>query len=363
MILTPPLSLKRATSWFIGISALLSLQLDMGAKAQGFSLLQIAPAAAEETVEPHATGSALPRPAHEPASKLKATLKAPAKAGQAPAAVAAPATPDAEGALAAGLREKDEAAIEAVKKLGAMDTPRALDVLLTEVAIGVSPKVADAALDVLAAKKAPESIAVLGLYAQHRNPELRRKALLALAALPEPGTAAAKPAPAAKDKPAAAASFVPNKAVTPLLLTALSDQSAEVRAVAAEALGARREKSAEPKLIKLLQRKDPSAPVALGLIGGADTARALGEMIGNVPDRLITETLGELLRRPDFGPDPVRLEVVKTLGKMPGAQTLDILTDYVKATAKESKEALARKDKERPSRIEANKIIEQRTAK
>lgn len=363
MILTPPLSLKRATSWFIGISALLSLQLDMGAETRGFSLLRIAPAAAEETVEPHATGSALPRPAHEPASKLKATLKAPAKAGQAPAAVVAPLTPDAEGTLAAGLRDgKDEAAIEAVKKLGALDTPRALDVLLTEIAIGVSPKVADAALDVLAAKKAPESIEVLGLYAQHRNPELRRKALVALAALPEPGTAAPKAAAAAKDKPAAA-SFVPNKAVTPLLLTALSDQSAEVRAVAAEALGARREKSAEPKLIKLLQRKDPSAPGALGQIGGADTARALGEMIGNVPDRLITETLGELLRRPDFGPDPVRLEVVKTLGKMPGAQTLDILTDYVKATAKESKEALAHKDKERPSRIEANKIIEQRTAK
>jgi hypothetical protein len=124
--------------------------------------------------------------------------------------------------------------------------------------------------------------------------------------------------------------------------------------VAAGALGARHEKSAEPALIQLLLRKDPAAPPALGQIGGPDTARALAEMIGNVPDGMILQTLGELLRRPDFGPEPVRVQVVKTVGKMPGSQTLDILGDYVTDTAK---------DKLRPSRVEAQKIIEQRTAK
>ena len=89
----------------------------------------------------------------------------------------------------------------------------------------------------------------------------------------------------------------------------------------------------------------------------ADTARALSEMIGNVPDSFITETLGLLLLRPDFGPDPLRLEVVKTLGKLPGSQPIDILSDYLKETGKD------KADKARLSRTEANKIIEQRTAK
>ena len=145
--------------------------------------------------------------------------------------------------------------------------------------------------------------------------------------------------------------------VVPMLIAALSDSSAEVRGVAAEALGDRREKTAEPALIKLLLRKDSAAPPALGKIGGADTARALSEMIGNVPDSFITETLGLLLLRPDFGPDPLRLEVVKTLGKLPGGQPIDILGDYLKETGKD------KADKARLSRIEASKIIEQRTAK
>jgi HEAT repeat protein len=181
----------------------------------------------------------------------------------------------------------------------------------------------------------PSPASTLALYAHHRNPELRKQALAGLAALPVVVSPAAVP-------------------VVSLLIAALSDPSAEVRSVAAGALGARHEKSAEPALIQLLLRKDPAAPPALGQIGGPDTARALAEMIGNVPDGMILQTLGELLRRPDFGPEPVRVQVVKTVGKMPGSQTLDILGDYVTDTAK---------DKLRPSRVEAQKIIEQRTAK
>ena len=207
------------------------------------------------------------------------------------------------------------------------------------------------------------------MYARHRNPDLRKKAIVALAALSAPAVEAAVK-PGAKGAKAAAASVVavaPAAAspavasVTPLFIAALSDSSSEVRAAAAETLGNRHEKTAEPALIKLLLRKDAAAPAALGQIGGADTARALGEMIGNVPDRLISETLGELLKRPDFGPDPLRVEVVKTLGKMPGTMPVDLLSDYVKDTAPSAGKDKA--EKARPSRIEAQKIIEQRTAK
>lgn len=330
------------------------------------------PAVAEETVDPTsrqgAASAGSPGEVGHP-NKLRLTRPA-AGAGKEAAKLEAPGTPDPAVALSAELRKGDDAAVAAVKELGKLGTPKALDVLLDELATGLSPKVAKAALDVLAARKEHESTAfpVLSLYAHHRNPELRKQALTALAALlpPAPGVApaaAAPAAPAGKPAKAPAKVLVPPPVmpaavaagpVVPLLIAALSDSNADVRQVAAQALGDHREKSAEPYLIKLLLRKDASAPVALGQIGGPDTARALAEMIGNVPDGMILETLGELLKRPDFGPENVRVQVVKTIGKMPGAVTLDILGDYVKETAK---------DKARPSRAEAQKIIEQRTAK
>jgi hypothetical protein len=314
--------------------------------------LSIGPAQAEETVEASPPST---RTGGDVASKLHAT-RSPREAARLSkeaklketAAVDDPTLP-----LLAELRKPaEEQATAAAKKLGELGTARAVTVLLDELAIGLPPHVAKAALEAVAvavhkAADAPDPFSILALYAHHRSPELRKQALTALSGLGLAGPAtpmAAAAAPGAKaDSP-----------VVPLLLAALSDASGEVRAVAAQALGARHEARAEGALIKLLLRKDPAAPAALGQVGGPDTARGLAEMIGNVPDHMILETLGDLLARPDFGPEPVRVQVVKTIGKMPGSQTLDILSDYVKDTAK---------DKQRPSRLEAQKIIEQRTAK
>lgn len=331
-------------------------------------------AVAEETADPGVGRAALPA-----AKADEAKLKGPGKRadkGKRPAVEAAPVAPqEVDAGLAGELRGGSEtAAVAAARKLGAAQSIPAVDALLDALALGVTPKVAGAALDALAAykgslqpAKASEILDVLALYSHHRSPDLRKRALQALAALTAPASApapavaaAAKPAakgPAGKEPLPPPVGAAEQARVVPMLIAALSDSSAEVRAVAAEALGDRREKTAEPSLIKLLLRKDSAAPAALGKIGGADTARALSEMIGNVPDSFITETLGLLLLRPDFGPDPLRLEVVKTLGKLPGSQPIDILSDYLKETGKD------KADKARLSRTEANKIIEQRTAK
>ena len=272
-----------------------------------------------------------------------------------------------EATLIAKLRSTSEAeAVAAARKLVEIKTPTVQAALYDALALGVPPKVAAAALTALAAQRSAESLPVLELYTHHRNPDLRKRATQGLAALvvaPDETDATPRP-PVAGKKPvkvAAKAPTIPHEElapkVVPALIAALSDGSAEVRGVAAEALGKRREKSAESALIKLLLRKDSAAPEALGQIGGPDTARALGEMTGTVPNYLITQTLGALIRRPDFGPEPVRTEVVKMLGKMPGDQPVDILTDYVKATETD------KETKARPSRAEAQKIIEQRTAK
>lgn len=330
----------------------------------GQGLLAVGRAHAEETVEspgvPSRSGGEAPK------LRAKASPAKDSKAKDAKVKEVAVA-PDAAATLSTELRKagSDDQAIAVVKKLGELGSPRAVEILLGELAIGMSPRVTKATLDVLAVRKAdaaatagmPNAFPVLSLYAHHRNPELRKQALAALAALPVAEKAAEKPADKAAEKIAQPAPATNNAAPTPvvqLLIAGLSDPNSDVRAVAAEALGKRHETRAEPHLIKMLLRKDGAAPAALGQIGGPDTARALAEMIGNVPDSMILETLGHLLERPDFGPEPVRVQVVKTVGKMPGSQTLDILGDYVKDTAK---------DKQRPSRLEAQKIIEQRTAK
>lgn len=275
-----------------------------------------------------------------------------------------------ETALLAKLRSGVEAdSMVAARKLAEVKTPAAFSALFDALSVGVSPKVAAVAIASLSAHLRPESLPVLELYAHHRNPELRKRALQGLSAfvlVPE----TAEPASAAAVKPdkkgqkvqkTQKTGAVPHEElaprIVPHLIAALGDASSDVRGTAAESLGKRREKTAEGALIKLLLRKDSAAPPALGLIGGPETARALGEMIGTVPNYLLTQTLGGLLSRSDFGPEPARTEVVKMLGKMPGDQPVEFLTDYVKATDND------KELKARPSRAEAQKIIEQRTAK
>ncbi len=36
-----------------------------------------------------------------------------------------------------------------------------------------------------------------------------------------------------------------------------------------------------------------------------------------------------MIKRKDFGPDPLRTEVVKTLGKIPGADSTAALVEYI----------------------------------
>jgi HEAT repeat protein len=247
--------------------------------------------------------------------------------------VAAPSAGRAEdlAALRAELHEPSEAkAVEAAQKLAEDASPGAVDAILDELAIGAPPKVEAELIGGLAARKDPRTFDVLNHYAQNRNSLLRKRAINALAGLSDPH-------------------------ITGILVAALSDQVADVRKEAARQLAARKEKSpaVEDALVKLLAHKDESAVKALGVLGGPTTARRLGELEGQIPDGLLAQTFDELLSRPDFGPDPLRVEVVKALGKLTGPEATAALKDYIKATDT---------DKTRPSRKEAKDIIEKRGA-
>jgi HEAT repeat protein len=222
--------------------------------------------------------------------------------------------------------DEDKAA-EAAGKLAQASDPKALDALLDALALGAPPKRAAAVLSALAGRKDARSVDVLKHFARNRNPEVRKKALVALGA-------------------------VPDAKIVPVLLEALSDSVEEVRAAAAKALGDRHEKSAEAKLILLLKRRDQAAANALGQLGTPDLAHRIAEMLGDIPDGLLCTTLGEMLKRPDFGPENIRVELVKTLAKVPGLDSTTTLIEYVAATEK---------DKQRPSRMEAQRIIDQRS--
>ena len=218
-------------------------------------------------------------------------------------------------------------AIEAAQKLAKNSDPEAVEALLDGLAVGAGPRVQAAVLDILTSKKDLRSIQILNFYAGNRNVEVRRRAVVALAAIPS-------------DK------------VVAMLLERLGDIAPEVRQAAATGLAVRREKSAEPRLWKLLLRKDPAAPSALAALATPELAHRLSEQLGQVPDNLIVQAFGDMLKRPDFGPDPVRLEIVKTLAKIPGVDSTTTLIEYV---------AASEKDKARPSRVEAQKIVDDRS--
>ena len=220
----------------------------------------------------------------------------------------------------------DARADDAAKQLAASKDPKATEAILDLLALGIPPRQAQVLLGGLAGRKDARSLEVLLVFSHNRNADLRRRAIELLGQLPDA------------------------KAV-PSLLAALSDSTAEVRAAASEALGHRKERSAEGRLMQLLERRDPSAPAALAAIATPELAHRLAERIGPIPDELLCETFGEMLRRVDFGPDAVRVEIVKTLAKIPGDVSTTALIEYLQATENDPK---------RPSRLEAESVVNHR---
>jgi len=232
------------------------------------------------------------------------------------------------GALKKALQTGDDVhADDAAKKLAASKDPKAGDVIVELLSLGMAPRQASLLLGGLGGRRDARAIDLIATFAHNRNVDLRKQAV---ALLGWSGDA---------------------KAV-PVLVDALSDTTPEVRAEAAQALGKRKERSAEKKLILLLERQDASAPAALAAIATPELVHRLAEKIGPIPDGLLCDTFGEILKRPDFGPDPLRVEIVKTLAKIPVDASTVALQEYIQAT---------QKDPKRPSRVEAEAVVKQRS--
>ena len=219
-----------------------------------------------------------------------------------------------------------EAAVRAAETLGASPDPAAHDALLDALAFGMVPAVAVAAISALAQHPAPPDVAALRRYAGHHNPMVRSAAIGALASYPDPAA---------------------RKAV----VAGLRDMAGRVRSAAAAAAAKGRVREAIEPLFELLGRNEEAAAKALAAMADPELARKIGDQLGKVPDTILAQTLGLVLKRPDFGPDAARVEIVRAIGKIQDHSAVAALTDYVDATPK---------NPPRQSRTEAQKMVEAR---
>jgi HEAT repeat protein len=196
-------------------------------------------------------------------------------------------------------------AVAAASALGSLKgDAQALDALIGALQLGAPPKLTVALVEAIALHKNAKSVDLLRHFAINRRAEVRVAAINALGGIDE-------------------------ARVIPILIVALGDSSPMVRARAARLLAERKERKAEKPLFKMLRRGDKSAAAPLGTVGGVEVAKQLAEAIGELPDAAVAIALGTMLKRSDFGPDPLRVEVVKALAKIPGVDATAALVEYV----------------------------------
>ncbi len=240
---------------------------------------------------------------------------------------AKPAAAEDIAALAATLSGANvEAATKAADALGALDAPAAHDALLDGLAMGLPPAVAAPAIGALAGHPAPPDVTALVRYAGHHNLNVRAAALTALAMYGDPVAHAT-------------------------VLAGLHDNAGLVRAAAANASAKGRIRASVEPLLQLLARGEEPAARALAALADPDLVAKIADQLGKVPDVALAQCLGYILKRPDFGPDAARVEVVRAIAKIKDPAALSALTDYIDATPK---------NPPRPSRAEAEKLVDAR---
>ena len=221
------------------------------------------------------------------------------------------------------------AAVAAARKLGLAagdQRAAAAAALAAALAVGVEPDVAIAALKSLAKLEQRRALVVIRSYGKHRQGRVRAETLRVLAALDLQGS---------------------NKKI----VAGLSDRDPDVRTAAAILIAEHDLRQGVDALVALLRRGEELAVPALGQLADKKSAAAVSKLVGAAPDALVSRALGAMLLNPKFGPDDLRLEVVKTLGAVPGNESIEALSSYVASIPAKPPRA---------SRKEAELIVEKR---
>jgi len=195
-------------------------------------------------------------------------------------------------------------AVAAASALGSLKDGAALDALIGALQLGGPPRLISAIVEAVGMQKSKVAVSLLERSFGNRDAKIRMSVLDALGQMA--GSRTEK-----------------------ILKKALGDSNPMVRARAARIIGERKQRNAERSLFKMLVKGDKSAAAPLGMVAGAETAKNLAELLGEVPDSVLATAFGEMLKRKNFGPDSLRTEIVKTLGKIPGGDATVALVEYI----------------------------------
>ncbi len=162
---------------------------------------------------------------------------------------------------------------------GAFVTP-IVDLLHT----GLTPELAQAALDTLGDLEAESASPTIAEYTQHRNLRVRQAATKALVKTKGPAAVRA-------------------------LQHALSDQDGMVRGVAANGLGQLKAKGAVADLFLALDHRVNEASASIGMVCSAQECEQLSTRIGKIPFDVVTSGIEQALFRSDV-PDDTKIKLV-----------------------------------------------------
>lgn len=260
-------------------------------------------ARAQDKAKPDTMPVAVDRGAAKQAKTAQATK--PAKASKAPKVDPRnkAAIDNANAMMAAADRATVEAGIQSLGLLGSAD---AVEPLAARIRKGLPPELLETAIVTLMALGQPSAGPVLYELTAHRRPEVRLRAVEAIAATNPPGGERG-------------------------LLSALSDADPRVRSAAAIGLGdIHASQGAIEKLFLALDRGNMEASGAIGkIVAPNDTAR-LTAYLGKVPFRNLGPALAQVLRRKDVA-DAAKLEIIVRLEEVGTPEVKGYLGDLIAA--------------------------------
>jgi HEAT repeat protein len=252
----------------------------------------------------HAQATAAAKPDAKAAAKSGAQAKPAKAAAKRKKAAGAdkpnPAIENAKGMMGSSKRENVEAGIQS---LGLLGTAEAVEPLAERIRQGLPPDLLETAIVTLMALGQPNAGAVLHELSMHRRPEVRLRAIEAIAATNPPGAERT-------------------------LTAALSDADTRVRSAAAVGLGEIHASSAVEKLFLALDRGNMEASGAIGKIIAPTDVPRLSGYLGQVPFRNLGPALAEVLQRTDVA-EKSKLEIVARLQEVGTPEVKGYLGDLI----------------------------------
>ena len=218
----------------------------------------------------------------------------------APKVVPLPA--DTTKRLRSGDAAQVKAALDDVRTSGRAGAPAAPAVaeLLEQ---GLSPTLTQAAVDTLGDTEAESASPALAWYAHHRNVEIRRSAVQALARTRGPEAVKA-------------------------LRASLSDPDPAVRGFAATGLGSMKAKDAVADLFVALDHRVAEAAASIGQLCAGNECDRLAGKLGSVPFDVVTSGLDQVLfRAPADVSDDIKVKIVGRVRELGTGEANHFLKD------------------------------------